>query len=300
TERSCEALSSVLSSQSSSLRDLDLSNNDLRDSGVKLLSDGLKSPHCELETLRLSDCLVTEEGCASLASALRSNPSHLIELDLRNNNLQLQEFGVKLLCAGVVDPNWRLDALRVDKGEELKLTPGLRNYACKITLDPKSAHRNLELSDNNKRVETVDEQQPYPDHRERFDTFCQLLCRNGLTGRRYWEVEWRGKVDIAVSYIMIRRKGYSRTSRFGGNNQSWCLSCSDDCYSVWHNNTETITPLPPSSISHRVAVYLDCPAGTLSFYRVSSNKLILLHTFSTTFTGPLYPGFRVWTGSVRL
>ncbi|XP_008298932.1 stonustoxin subunit alpha-like [Stegastes partitus] len=172
--------------------------------------------------------------------------------------------------------------------------------ACKITLDPKSAHRNLELSDNNKRVETVDEQQPYPDHRERFDTFCQLLCRNGLTGRRYWEVEWRGKVDIAVSYIMIRRKGYSRTSRFGGNNQSWCLSCSDDCYSVWHNNTETITPLPPSSISHRVAVYLDCPAGTLSFYRVSSNKLILLHTFSTTFTGPLYPGFRVWTGSVTI
>uniref|UniRef100_A0A3B5ANJ3 B30.2/SPRY domain-containing protein n=1 Tax=Stegastes partitus TaxID=144197 RepID=A0A3B5ANJ3_9TELE len=281
SERSCEALSSVLSSQSSSLRDLDLSNNDLQDSGVKLLSAGLKSPHCELETLGLSGCLVTEEGCASLASALNYNPFHLIELDLSNNNLQLQEPGVKQLSAGVDDPYWRLGALRY----------GRTRHACKITLDPNSAHRNLKLSDNT-RVEAADEQQPYPDHRERFDTFCQLLCRNGLTGRRYWEVEWRGRVDIAVSYITIRRKGYSRTSRFGGNNQSWCLSCSDDCYSVWHNNTETIIPLPPFSISHRVAVYLDRRAGILSFYRVSSDTMVHLHTFSTKFTQLLYPGVK--------
>uniref|UniRef100_A0A3B5AB62 B30.2/SPRY domain-containing protein n=1 Tax=Stegastes partitus TaxID=144197 RepID=A0A3B5AB62_9TELE len=289
SERSCKALSSVLSSESSSLRDLDLSNNNLQDSGVKLLSAGLKSKHCELETLRLSGCLVTEEGCASLASALNYNPFHLIELDLSNNNLQLQEPGVKQLSAGVDDPYWRLGALRY----------GRTRHACKITLDPNSAHRNLKLSDNT-RVEAADEQQPYPDHRERFDTFCQLLCRNGLTGRRYWEVEWRGRVDIAVSYITIRRKGYSRTSRFGGNNQSWCLSCSDDCYSVWHNNTETIIPLPPFSISHRVAVYLDRRAGILSFYRVSSDTMVHLHTFSTKFTQLLYPGFRVWSGSVTI
>uniref|UniRef100_A0AAQ4R827 NACHT domain-containing protein n=1 Tax=Gasterosteus aculeatus aculeatus TaxID=481459 RepID=A0AAQ4R827_GASAC len=109
SERSCDALSSVLSSQSSSLRELDLSNNHLQDSGVKLLSAGLKSLHCELETLRLSGCLITEEGCASLASALSSNPSHLRELDLSYNHPG--DSGVKLLSAGLEDPHWRLETL---------------------------------------------------------------------------------------------------------------------------------------------------------------------------------------------
>uniref|UniRef100_A0AAQ4NV50 NACHT domain-containing protein n=1 Tax=Gasterosteus aculeatus aculeatus TaxID=481459 RepID=A0AAQ4NV50_GASAC len=111
SERSCDTLSSVLSSQSSSLRELDLSNNHLQDSGVKLLSAGVKSPHCELETLRLSGCLITEEGCASLASALSSNPSHLRELDLSYNHPG--DSGVKLLSAGLKDPHWRLETLRV-------------------------------------------------------------------------------------------------------------------------------------------------------------------------------------------
>uniref|UniRef100_A0AAQ4S1G9 NACHT domain-containing protein n=1 Tax=Gasterosteus aculeatus aculeatus TaxID=481459 RepID=A0AAQ4S1G9_GASAC len=111
SERSCDALSSVLSSQSSSLRELDLSNNHLQDSGVKLLSAGLKSLHCELETLRLSGCLITEEGCASLASALSSNPSHLRELDLSYNHPG--DSGVKLLSAGLEDPHWRLETLRL-------------------------------------------------------------------------------------------------------------------------------------------------------------------------------------------
>ncbi|XP_029923366.1 protein NLRC3-like [Myripristis murdjan] len=107
--RSCAALASILSSQSSSLRELDLSNNDLQDSGVRRLSAGLESPHCRLEALGLSGCLLTQEGCASLAWALSSNPSHLRELDLSYNHPG--DSGVKRLSAGLEDPTWRLEVL---------------------------------------------------------------------------------------------------------------------------------------------------------------------------------------------
>ncbi|XP_008289411.1 NACHT, LRR and PYD domains-containing protein 12-like [Stegastes partitus] len=110
SERSCESLASALSSETSSLKELDLSNNDLQDSGVKQLSAGLKSPQCILETLRLSGCLVTEEGCSSLASALSFNPSHLRELDLSYNHPG--DCGVKLLSAGLEDPQWKLETLK--------------------------------------------------------------------------------------------------------------------------------------------------------------------------------------------
>ncbi|XP_029380646.1 stonustoxin subunit beta-like, partial [Echeneis naucrates] len=283
SDRSCEALSSVLSSQSSSLRDLDLSNNNLQDSGVKLLSAGLKSPHCELETLSLSGCLVSEEGCSSLASALSSNPSHLRELDLSYNHPG--DSGVKLLSAGLEDPDWRLDTLRVDHGGPQRLRPGPRKYVCELELDTNTIHRNLKLS-NNRKVTNVEEDQLYPDHPDRFNNCPQLLCRNVLTGRCYWEVEWIGVVYISVSYRGIRRKGYSADCVFGHNDQSWSLTCSDDGYSVWHNKRRTF--LSSSFVSHRVAVYVDCPAGSLSFYRVSSDSLIHLHTFNTTFTEPLY------------
>ncbi|XP_076020779.1 protein NLRC3-like [Genypterus blacodes] len=291
--RSCEALSSVLSSQSSSLRDLDLSNNDLQDSGVKLLSAGLESPHCKLETLRLSACMITQEGCASLASALNSNPSHLRELDLSYNHPG--DTGETLLSAGLESPSWRLDTLRMNHGGQERIEDALCKYVCELELDPNTANRNLKLSDNNRKVTHVTELQPYPDHPERFDYRCQLLCRNGLTGRCYWEVEWDGNISIAVSYRGISRKGDINESWFGGNTQSWSLICSDiHVYSVWHNHSKISIPVPASSSGpHRVGVYVDCPAGTLSFYRVS-DKLIHLHTFMTTFTHTLYAGFGLW------
>uniref|UniRef100_A0AAQ4RKW4 B30.2/SPRY domain-containing protein n=2 Tax=Gasterosteus aculeatus TaxID=69293 RepID=A0AAQ4RKW4_GASAC len=302
SERSCDALSSVLSSQSSSLRELDLSNNHLQDSGVKLLSAGLKSPHCELETLRLSGCLITEEGCASLASALSSNPSHLRELDLSYNHPG--DSGVKPLSAGLEDPHWRLETLRVEPDGVRWLRPGLRKYSCELTINTNTVNTHLKLSDNNRKVTCVKEDQSHPDHPDRFDYDPQLLCRTGLTGRCYWEVEWRGRVYVSVSYRGIRRKGNSDDCVFGYNDQSWSLMCSDKGYSVCHN--ETVTPITSSSSSSsssgRVAVYVDCPAGSLSFYRVSSDTLIHLHTFSTTFTEPLYPGFsfRSYGSSVSL
>ncbi|XP_029903492.1 stonustoxin subunit beta-like, partial [Myripristis murdjan] len=290
SERSCVALASVLSSQSSSLRELDLSNNQLQDSGVKLLSAGLESPHCRLETLRLSGCLLTQEGCASLASALSSNPSHLRELDLSYNHPG--DSGVKLLSAGLEDPTWRLEALRVDHGGEQWLKPGLRKYSCELKLDSNTAHKNLVLSEDNRKVTAVREEQPYPDHPERFDIWKQVLCRDGLTGRCYWEVEKKGRVYVAVTYRGISRRGNSDDCVLGRNDKSWTLICSDDGFTAIHNNRYTNIPVPPAS--NRVAVYLDWPAGSLSFYSVSSDTLIHLHTFNTTFTEPLYPGFDFW------
>ncbi|XP_077950434.1 protein NLRC3-like isoform X2 [Gasterosteus aculeatus] len=296
SQRSCEALSSVLSSQSSSLRELDLSYNGLQDSGVKLLSAGLESPHCDLETLRLSGCLITEEGCSSLASALSSNPSHLIELDLSYNHPG--DSGVKLLSAGLENPHWRLETLRVEPAGVRWFRPGLRKYSCELTIDTNTVNKQLKLSDKNRKVTRVEEDQSYPDHPDRFVSYHQLLCRTGLTGRCYWEVEWSGRLYVSVSYRGIKRKGDSADCWFGYNDQSWSLRCSDGGYYVCHNDTETpITTTSSSSSSGRVAVYVDCPAGSLSFYRVSSDTLIHLHTFSTTFTEPLYPGFWFWPGA---
>nr|XP_046258266.1 NLR family CARD domain-containing protein 3-like isoform X5 [Scatophagus argus]XP_046258267.1 NLR family CARD domain-containing protein 3-like isoform X5 [Scatophagus argus]XP_046258268.1 NLR family CARD domain-containing protein 3-like isoform X5 [Scatophagus argus] len=301
SERSCEALSSVLSSQSSSLKELDLSNNDLWDSGVKVLSAGLESPACRLETLRLSGCLITEEGCACLVSALSSNTSSLRELDLSYN--QPGDSGVRLLSAGPDCSHRRLDSLRVEPAGGRWLTPGLRKYSCELTLDTNTINKNVKLCDNNRTVTRVEEDLSYPDHPDRFNKWPQVLCREGLTGRCYWEVELRGHVDISVSYRGINRRGHRYDCRFGRNEQSWSVECSDGGYCVWHDNKGTPASSSSSPASNRVAVYVDCPAGILSFYRVSSDTLIHLHTFNTTFTEPLYPGFGFWfgwSGSVSL
>ncbi|XP_039669397.1 NLR family CARD domain-containing protein 3-like isoform X1 [Perca fluviatilis] len=292
SDRSCEALSSVLSSESSSLRELDLSNNDLKDLGGKLLSAGLQSTHCKLENLSLSGCMISEEGCSSLISALSSNPSHLRALDLSCNHPG--DSVVKMLSARLKDPLWRLETLRVEPAGFIWLTPGPRKYSCELTLDTNTVSRNLKLSDNNRKVTLVWEDQPYPDHPERFVSWDQLLCKDGLTGRCYWEVERRGYVVISVSYRGISRRGNSADCLFGWNDQSWSLFCSDFGYSVWHNDIPADLCLSYSSISHRVAVYVDCPAGSLSFYTVTPDSQIHLHTFNTTFTQPLYPGFGLW------
>uniref|UniRef100_A0A4W5JNQ4 B30.2/SPRY domain-containing protein n=1 Tax=Hucho hucho TaxID=62062 RepID=A0A4W5JNQ4_9TELE len=181
----------------------------------------------------LSFCLVTEECCASPVSALRSNPSHLRELDLSYNHPG--DSGVRLLSAGLEDPHCRQEKL--------------------------------------KKVTWRREKQLYPDHPERFEDCGQVLCREGLTGRCYWEVEWSGSVAIiGVTYKGISRRGGGMDCLIGWNDKSWSLFCSDNSYKAYHNNNPITIDVPPSS-PHRVGVYLDWPAGTLSFYRVSSDSL---------------------------
>uniref|UniRef100_A0AAY5KZJ9 B30.2/SPRY domain-containing protein n=1 Tax=Esox lucius TaxID=8010 RepID=A0AAY5KZJ9_ESOLU len=180
----------------------------------------------------------------------------------------------------------------MDHGGEWRLKSGLKKYVCDLTLDLNTVNRNLSLSEENRKVTRRREEQPYPDHPERFKNRSQVLCREGLSGRCYWEVEWSGRgAEIGVTYKGINRRGRDDCG-LGYNEKSWILYCYDEGYSVRHNNKTTVLPVT-SSDSHRVGVYLDWPAGTLSFYRVSSDTLTHLYTFNTTFTEPLYPGFRV-------
>ncbi|CAL8240982.1 unnamed protein product [Merluccius merluccius] len=193
--------------------------------------------------------------------------------------------------------------LKPDLKKVPDLKPDLKEYACGLTLDKNTAHGRLSLSEDLRKVTMVEEDQSYPDHPERFDYWSQVLCREGLTGRCYWEVEWRGDVYIGVTYRGITRRGGGDDSGIGRNNKSWCLHCHDGGYSDWYNCSNTDIRLPPP-VSTRVGVYLDRPAGSLSFYRVSpgvggsSDTLTLIHTFHTTFTQEdLLPGFGLLSGS---
>ncbi|XP_039974655.1 NACHT, LRR and PYD domains-containing protein 3-like isoform X2 [Xiphias gladius] len=293
THRCCEELASVLSCPSSHLQELDLSDNDIEDSGVQLLCTGLGNVCCKLEILRLSFCCITEKGCGFLVSAVKSNPSHLREMDLSFNHLG--ESGLKLISEALREGQCELTKLRVDHNAEYWLKPGLTKHACELTLDLNTAHKLLIISDGNRRVTQGREEQPYPDHPDRFDYWTQVLFRQGLTSRCYWEVEWEGNwAGIGVTYKGIGRKGVPNSCVIGYNQMSWGLHCSAHGYAAYHN-IKSIAISVPSSGCHRVAVYLDWEAGILSFYRVSAGRsLTHLHSFFTKFTEPLYPGFRVW------
>ncbi|XP_049338073.1 tripartite motif-containing protein 16-like [Astyanax mexicanus] len=164
-------------------------------------------------------------------------------------------------------------------------------YSCQLTLDPNTAHKLLLLSERNTVVTRCTTVQPYPDHLDRFDVWPQVLCRESVSGRCYWEVEWRGAggVGIAVSYKSICRKGGGRECGFGGNNdQSWRLFCYSSRYKFRYNNRDTVISGVP--VSSRIGVYVDHRAGTLSFYSIS-DTMTLIHRVQTTFTQPLYAGF---------
>ncbi|XP_044224394.1 tripartite motif-containing protein 16-like [Thunnus albacares] len=163
-------------------------------------------------------------------------------------------------------------------------------YSREITLDPNTANTRLLLSEGNRKAELMRQQQSYSRHPDRFTNWRQVLSRESLTGRCYWEVEWRGGgVRVAVAYKNISRTGSSDECRFGRNNNSWALHCDTNSYEFWFNNISTPVSGPGSS---RVGVYLDHRAGILSFYSVSET-MTLLHRVQTTFTQPLYAGLHL-------
>ncbi|XP_042606159.1 tripartite motif-containing protein 16-like isoform X4 [Cyprinus carpio] len=199
---------------------------------------------------------------------------------------------------------WRLETTRMFSAvtseksllpQEPRTREDFIQFLVPLSLDPNTAHRNLWLTEQNKAVACSIEPQSYPEHPDRFEWWAQVLSKEGLTGRCYWEMVWSGQygVDLAVSYKDINRTGQGDDSGFGYNRHSWSLDCSIFRYALVHNSEETEISVP---LSHRIGVYLDHRAGQLSFYSVS-DTMILLHKVQARFTQPLYPGFGLFQGS---
>ncbi|XP_032422690.1 tripartite motif-containing protein 16-like [Xiphophorus hellerii] len=175
---------------------------------------------------------------------------------------------------------------------EPKSRAGFLKYSCEITLDPKTAHTVLVLSEGNRKVTRMKKPQSYSSHPDRFTDRSQVLSRESLTGRCYWEVEKnRSWVYVAVAYKNINRAGEGDECLFGGDDKSWALDCQEKTYKLIHKKIRTSISGPFSS---RVGVYLDHRAGILCFYSVSET-MTLLHRVQTRFTEPLLAG--VWVGS---
>ncbi|KAM4713862.1 uncharacterized protein FYW61_018984 [Anableps anableps] len=293
----------LLQKRSSDVKQQIRSQQETEVSQVKELQEKLEQEITELkrkdaELEQLSD---TEDhnqfllNCPSLSALSESTHSSRIKTGplryFEDVTAAVSELRDKL--QDVLRDTWTNISLMVTQVDVLLSEPetraGFLKYSTEITLDPKTANRKLVLSEGNRKATLMKQQQSYPDHPDRFTYYDQVLSKESLTGRRYWEVEWRGrKIEVAVSYKNICRAGGLEECVFGFNDKSWSLRCDIDSYTFWHNSIKTPVSGPVSS---RLGVFLDHRAGILSFYSVSET-MTLLHRVQTTFTQPLHAG--IW------
>ncbi|KAJ8383748.1 hypothetical protein AAFF_G00215900 [Aldrovandia affinis] len=184
-----------------------------------------------------------------------------------------------------------LSSLRLQPSDQRARETFLR-YACRLSLNPDTAHPTVVLFEDPQGGRCGEEPQPYAPHPQRFDSVAQVLCREGqFSGASYWEVEWRGGgwVDIGVTYQSIGRKGGGKPCLLGRNDNSWRLRCTHSGYAAWHDNRKITVAAAPCP---RIGVFLERQQGAISFYSVC-DVVTLLHTFHCPFSQPLYPAFRL-------
>ncbi|KAL4009564.1 hypothetical protein ACER0C_003416 [Sarotherodon galilaeus] len=317
SESGCKDLLSVVSSQSCNLKELDLSTKSLNDSAVKLLSASLESPHAKLNVLRLNVCQLSEENCEALSLVLSSQSSSMRELDLSIKNLQVS--GLKLLFAGLQSLNCKLNILRLSG---CNLSDRSFEVLSSVLSSQYSSLRELDMSNSDLLDSGVKLLSTVLKHSQcTVETLRLLEDVSPLI---------REASSVLVESPRFKPRGTIPTRRDKGppgdplpNHMSpGCLITEEGCTSLASALSSNPSHLRELDLSYnhpgdsgmkllsaglkdpgwrldtlRVAVYVDCPAGTLSFYRVSSDTLIHLHTFNTTFTQTLYPGFWFYPGS---
>ncbi|XP_073720062.1 E3 ubiquitin/ISG15 ligase TRIM25-like [Misgurnus anguillicaudatus] len=269
--------------------------------------DDLRRRDAELEQFSHTDNHIHFlQGFQSLSASLESSVSLRFTLssllsfdDVRKSLSQLKD-KLEDFCSEEIEKisdEGKLADINLLSNKITQARERLTSYFKQFTLDSNTVNKYIQLSDGNKTAARTNTVHQYPDHPDRFDYWRQVLCRESLGERCYWEVEWSGKVDISMSYKSINCKGEGYECVFGCNDQSWSLYCDDSSCSFSHNNKDTDLPVVLSSC--RIGVYVDHSKGSLSFYSVS-DTMKLIHRVNTTFTQTLYPGFYIFSGSVKL
>ncbi|XP_048018265.1 tripartite motif-containing protein 16-like [Megalobrama amblycephala] len=242
--------------------------------------DDLRRREVELEQLSHTDNHIRFlQNFQSLSEHLESTDVSSVKVssvlsykDVRKPVSQLKEKLEKFCKEEMKKISSRVRNINIISSNEPKTRKEFLQYSHQLTLDLNTVNKQVHLSEDNTVAAYTDTVQAYPDHPDRFDVWPQVLCRESVCGRCYWEVESSNGMGISVSYKSIRRKGKSKECIFGFNDQSWRLSCSAS-YSFLHNS-KTVK-LPVISNSSRIGVYVDHRAGTLSFYSVSDTMTLI-------------------------